>query len=130
MATTMSHSSLIRKTTSCPRKYRHAFLSYPNCAISRTMLHAYVGIASRHGLESLYPEERHTTVFLLRRAARHQAEGMFCFWTVIAPDLVEPVRQTLAMGNCGDAWLLLESFAFELGRILPESVDPVAAATE
>ena len=94
------------------------------------MLHAYVGIASRHGLESLHREESHTAAFLLRRAARRRTHGVICFWAVIAPELAEQVQHTLSAGYRADAWLLLESLAFELGRILPESVDPVAATVE
>ena len=92
------------------------------------MLHAYVGIASQQGLESLHLEESHTATFLLRQIGRPTSRGQICFWTVVAPELAAQVQEVLATGQRAAAWLLLESFAFEIGRILPDSsIDGVAS---
>ncbi len=91
---------------------------------------AYVGIVSRYGLESLHAEERHTTAFLLRRVERNRERGAVCFWAVMSPEIAEQIRLELACDNRAEALLLLQSLAYELGRMLPEPVDPVADIIE
>ena len=91
---------------------------------------AYVGIVSRYGLESLHAEEWHTTAFLLRRAERMQPRGAVCFWTVMEPEIAEQIRTELAWGNRAHAILLLQTLAYEVGRVLPEESDTVAVILE
>ena len=91
---------------------------------------AYVGIVSRYGLESLHAEERHTATFLLRRAAWQREKTAVCFWAVMSPEIAAQIQRELACDRRAEAFLLLESLAYELGRILPDSVDPVAAYLE
>ena len=86
------------------------------------MRRSYIGIASRFGLESLWPEHPHLAAFLLRRVARHRDPRAVCFWAVMAPELAEQIWLELAEGNRSDALILLQSLACEIGRILPEDV--------
>jgi hypothetical protein len=106
------------------------FLSYTFRGISVAMRCAYVGIASRNGLESLHAEEPHTARFLLRRAARQREKNAVCFWSVMSPEAAAEIQDELACDRRAEAFLLLQSLAYELGRILPDSVDPVAAHLE
>lgn len=91
---------------------------------------AYVGIVNRYGLESLYAEERHTTVFLLRRTERMQARGAVCFWSVMDADIAQQIRAELECDNRMEALLLLQTLAYEVGRIFPEATDTVSVILE
>ena len=91
---------------------------------------AYVGIASRFGLETLHAEERHTTKFLQRRVERMRDRQAVCFWAILAPAFAEQVMLELELGNRVQAMLLLQSVAEEIGRILPDAVEPVFAKLE
>lgn len=106
------------------------FLTYLFRGISLAMRRAYVGIASRNGLESLHSEEQHTAAFLLRRVARQPERNAVCFWAVMSPEIAAQIRDELACDRRDEALLLLQSLAYELGRILPDSVDPVAVYLE
>ena len=91
---------------------------------------AYVGIASRFGLETLHAEERHTIKFLQRRVERMRDRQAVCFWAILAPAFAEQVMLELEFGNRVQAMLLLQSVAEEIGRILPDAVEPVFAKLE
>ena len=67
---------------------------------------------------------------LLRRAARQREKTAVCFWAVMSPEIAAQIQRELACDRRAEAFLLLESLAYELGRILPDSVDPVAAHLE
>lgn len=91
---------------------------------------AYVGIASRFGLETLHAEERHTTKFLLRHVHRLRDRQAACFWAILAPELADQVRLELEFGNRVQAMLLLQSVAEEMGRILPDADETAVAKLE
>ena len=91
---------------------------------------AYVGIASRFGLESLHAEESHTTKFLLLRARRMQRQQAMCFWAVLAPEFASQIQLEIEYGNRLQAMILLQSVAHEMGRILPEFESPSIAKLE
>ncbi len=94
------------------------------------MRRAYVGIVSRYGLEALYPEQAHTSAFLLRRAERTAARGAICFWSVMAPEIAEQIRAEMDADRLPEALILLQTLAGELGRILPEVKEPVVVTLE
>jgi hypothetical protein len=94
------------------------------------MRRSYVGIASRLGLESLWPEHPHTAAFLLRRLARHRDVQAVCFWAVMAPEFAEQIWLELAAGNRQEALILLQSLATYVGRLLPEENPPVIARVD
>ena len=83
------------------------------------MLHSYVGIANRQGLQSLWPEYEHTAEFLCRWAARQADPRTVCFWAILDATLADQISLELDYGNRGDACILLQSFAADIGRIVP-----------
>lgn len=94
------------------------------------MRRAYLGIASRFGLESLWPERPHIATFLLRRVARHRDPTATCFWAVMAPEFAERIVFELGEGNQTEALILLQSLASEMGRILPEFDEQASVAAD
>ena len=88
---------------------------------------SYLGIASRFGLESLWPEHPDTAAFLLRRAARHRDPRAVCFWTVMAREFADQINLELADGNRVEALILLQSLAWDIGRILPDQTEKALA---
>ena len=91
------------------------------------MHHAYVGIASDHGLQCLWPEGEHTSVFLHRQAARQWRENAVCFWAVLDDSLARYVTFEVDSGNRRAALLLLQCVAKDLGTYIP--CDPLPDCT-
>lgn len=85
---------------------------------NRDMWQSYLGIASRHGLESLCPEQPHTVQFLSRRVERARGR-LACFWTVLPEEIAGLVRVTLQLGGTREAWDLLQQHARDWGSLLP-----------
>ena len=63
-------------------------------------------------------------------AWRHGEKNAVCFWSVMSPEIAAEIQRELSCDRRAEAFLLLQSLAYELGRILPDSVDPVAAHLE
>jgi len=82
------------------------------------MLHAYVGLVSRRGLELFCPEHPQTMRFLWRRVRREQGR-VTCFWSVIPAEIVEHILDTLQLGRSRDALLLMQRHSREYGSLIP-----------
>jgi len=94
------------------------------------MKNSYIGIVNRRGLECLFVEDQHTVKFMQRRAALRMIDDATCFWAVIDPSFVVSIQLELDAGNARDALYLLQSFAHEAGRLLPEIPDSVPVFAE
>ena len=77
---------------------------------------SWIAIVDRHGLRQLVLETSHALPFLLRRAARENAE---CFWAVLEQRHVEFIERLRCSGNSASALRWLEYLATDLGRICP-----------
>ena len=94
------------------------------------MLHSFVGIADRFGLESLLPENPHVVRFLCRRATLNRHRKAVCYWAVIQEEFAQQIAIELQAGCRADALILLQSLAAEMGPVFPtDSVDEVSFDT-
>jgi hypothetical protein len=85
------------------------------------MLRAYLGIISRCGLESLWPEFDDTHRFLARQLSRERALGKLGVWAVMEAAAADEVHSLLTAGRYADSFSLLEVRSVYLGTILPEA---------
>lgn len=83
------------------------------------MLKPYVGTATRHGLQSFFPENDHTLRFLMRRAYCSHPNAV-CFWAVVQDSIASIIEHLLNCGQHEEALLLLQSVAAELGTVCPD----------
>ncbi len=90
------------------------------------MRNAYVGIANSGNLECLHAEDTHTIKFLRRRIERRRQLGDVCFWAVLDVRFATVITMELSSGNHAQAFTLLQALADEVGRVLPEVVDPLS----
>lgn len=83
------------------------------------MLHSFVGIVDRFGLESMLPENPHVARFLCRRATLNRHRKAVCYWAVIQEEFAQQITIELQAGCHADALILLQSLATEMGPIYP-----------
>ncbi len=87
---------------------------------------SWIALTDQHGLRQLTLETRHAVRFLLRRAARENAE---CFWVVLTPTQARFIQQWLQMGDPLTALRMLDDMATDSGRISPDlSLIPASLA--
>lgn len=102
-----------------------------NCLINkeaiRAMLQAYIGIVSRRGLEVFCPEHPQTMRFLWQRARRERGR-VACYWSVLSPEVAEPIRGALLLGQPWDALDLLQQQSYDCGLLFPCDGDDVESA--
>ena len=83
------------------------------------MYQSYVGIISRHGLESFFPENDHIVRFLVRRAYRRQPLESLCYWAVMPDSTADDIQWQLSCGDRERALVTLHASAVALGTMLP-----------
>lgn len=86
---------------------------------------AYVGFADEEGLRMLVPETSHAGCFLAERARRSDA---VCFWAVLDRSIYLGIQDELSRGASRAGMDLLNSYADELGTILPSTYEPIDSA--
>lgn len=90
------------------------------------MLKSYVGIVTRRGLESFFPEDDHVLRFLMRRTYRSRQSNAVCFWAVMEDSIADTIKFLLECGLPDEASLTLQYLATEFGTVCPEEPkDPV-----
>ena len=82
-----------------------------------TMLKAYVGVASRHGLTVFHPE-RDETLSLVRTCV-HESIRRTGFWAVLDHMEARSVHALFLNGHRREALMLLDRCAKDICRILP-----------
>ena len=87
------------------------------------MLDSYIGLISRRGLESLFPETEHAAPFLVRRAYRRQPLEAVCYWAVMEESAAQQVQWQLQWRHHEEAFLVLRALADHVGTILPPPAD-------
>ena len=87
------------------------------------MVSCYVGIISRRGLESLWPETEHAVLFLLRRAYRRQPTEAVCYWAVMQDTAARHVQRQIHWQCHREALFTLRTVAADFGTILPASFE-------
>ena len=88
---------------------------------------SYVGIISRHGLESFFPENDHIVRFLVRRAYRRQPPEALCYWAVMPDSTADDIQWQLSCGDRERALATLHASAVGLGTMLPYDRDDTDA---
>ena len=81
------------------------------------MTNAYLGLVSRHGLESLVVETDHATPFLLRRARRRSFEGAHCCWAVLDDAAAHGIMRQVGSRRFENAFQRLRIEAMRFGTI-------------
>ena len=89
------------------------------------MFKSYVGIITREGVESLFPENDHIVRFLVRRAYRTQPPKGLCYWAVMPDSAADHITRQLSWGDHGPALVTLHASAVGLGTMLPEETEEV-----
>ena len=83
------------------------------------MLKAYVGIASKHGLNVFYSEREDTLEWVRLMAGKRVNPKRISFWAVVPDDEACRIAILLYGGQRNEALQLLDRSATDMGQILP-----------
>lgn len=83
------------------------------------MLKAYVGIASKHGLNVFYSEREDTLEWVRSMAGKRVIPKRISFWAVVPDDEARRIAILLHRGQKNEALRLLDRAATDMGQILP-----------
>lgn len=84
------------------------------------MLNSYLGIATRHGLETLCPEFPETARFLAARVARLRRHRAVLVWAVLQVEAADEIIAEVRAGEKQTALRLLQCSARDGGRVVAE----------
>ena len=83
------------------------------------MLKAYVGIASKHGLNVFFSEREDTLEWVRSMAGKRVNPKRISFWAVVPDDEACRIAILLHRGQKNEALRLLDRAATDMGQIFP-----------
>ena len=87
------------------------------------MTSSYLGIISRHGLNTLQLENDHLARFFLLHAYRGRHPRLLCCWAILDVAHAEFIQRLIQAGDPDNALLMLNLLSIDLGTLLPEATD-------